>query len=116
MSKQLVKESNFMNFVRGSELLMTRDMILTPGAKDACRKAQITIVYGSERPASDVQKKAPETAPENSVADAMTEINRGNLPLEHQIMQMLRKEYGIKKEEDVQRLTKRILEILLEKK
>ena len=114
MGKILLTSSNIMNYVRegSTEIIVTPEMILTPGAKDACRIKKIKICYGDgEMPSMEMKQPSfHETA--RPVAEKGDEDDTRDIPLDHRIKQMLRKEFNIISEVEVWNITKKVLEEL----
>lgn len=46
MKKTLITATNYENYVDNGKLFVTKDTIITPGAKDCLRSSGIELVYG----------------------------------------------------------------------
>lgn len=48
MKKKLVTIGNFSEFISGNKFIASKDMIITPGAKDKIREAGAEVVYENQ--------------------------------------------------------------------
>ncbi len=96
MSKKLITVKNYQEFVCGNQLFITKDMIVTPGAKDELRKNAVEIVYAS---CECEVKKAKEDA-------------KNNASIDETIVQILVKDFKITDEEIIAGIVKRVRKLL----
>ena len=91
----MITVKNYQEFVCGNQLFITKDMIVTPGAKDELRKNAVEIVYES---CECEVKKAKEDAKNASVDET--------------IVQILVKDFKITDEEIIAGIVKRVRKLL----
>ena len=113
MSKTLVTVSNIKDFLdaSGCVLCQSNDMIITPLAQDYCRKHRIQITTD----ASFNRQQKEETSPVLASNSGQDKKVDSSLPLDHQVKQLIRKEFGIVREDQVQAIARVVLRILKEK-
>ena len=113
LSKTLVTVSNIKDFLdaSGCVLCQSNDMIITPLAQDYCRKHRIQITTDASFNRQQKEEKSPVLA-SDSGQDRKVD---SSLPLDHQVKQLIRKEFGIVREDQVQAIARVVLRILKEK-
>lgn len=113
MSKTLVTVSNIKDFLdaSGCVLCQSNDMIITPLAQDYCRKHRIQITTDASFNRQQKEEKSSVLA-SDSGQDRKVD---SSLPLDHQVKQLIRKEFGIVREDQVQAIARVVLRILKEK-
>ncbi len=122
MSKILLRDQNVLDYVDNNQrtLFVTKDMILTPGAKDLLRNQNVSIFYASDHlePHDVCEKKAcaskAQVDPPSEVVNNNEDAKVNQMPLSDHIKLLLRNEFGILKEVEVQKIAKIVLEVLSE--
>jgi hypothetical protein len=109
MKKQLVEVNNLDSYIcqACSTIYVTKDLILTPGAKDELRRRNICIVYG-EAPADIVCTTAPDTAETSTTLTADEDMER----LFYGVAAMAKEELGIDDPQTLKDISTRIVDTL----
>lgn len=121
MSKLLLKNNNVMEFVDKEKnvLVVGSDMILTPGAKDILRNNDIRISYGeiiNKKEKDEVNSKNTDSKKNvNGHLDSTVKEAMEDMSLENQIKLLIRKEFNIAREADVQKISKAVMEVIRER-
>lgn len=89
MGKKLITIKNCCDYVCGQKFYVTKDMIITPGAKDKLRVEGIEVVYGEATP------EIKETVGED-------------IKLEEKIVEILIKEFNITDFELIKKVIERL--------
>lgn len=105
MPKILITLKNVKDYIDSQQLIlpMTSDMIITPSAMDYCRNKLIKISYVEEK-----NSKTPTSKP----SEIRSEKGQEQESLEKTIKQMLRNEFNIVKEAEVQQIAKIVLQVI----
>jgi len=122
LSKTLLRDQNVLDYVDNNQktLFVTKDMILTPGAKDLLRNQNISILYESDHLVSQDPYENKSSAnrvkiePSSSSKSKEEDAKVNQMPLSDHIKLLLRNEFGILKEVEVQKIAKIVLEVLRE--
>ncbi|MDO5714562.1 MAG: hypothetical protein Q4Q07_09040 [Tissierellia bacterium] len=112
MAKILLTKSNVMKFVNqeSMELILTPERILTPGAKDVCRNHKIKILYQDKiEDEKKVEGAESSSSPMEKNIDGELNLPK-DIPLDHVIKQILRKQFKIVSEVEVWNITNKVLE------
>lgn len=121
--KVLLTESNLMEYVDREHqmLFMKPEYLITPGAKDALRIKNIRISY-DEAPlcgSGEEKKEEASTVPAEKEDFSIKQVSKEKdlklpeeMPLEHVIKQILRKQYGIVREEEVCKISSVVLQLI----
>lgn len=106
--------SNIENYLDPSKevLCQSKDMIITPLAQDYCRKKRIKITAGEDFKRQDREEnKNPRSEQEENQGETVD----STLPLDHRVKQLIRKEFGVVREDQVQSIARVVLSILEKK-
>ncbi len=114
MSKTLVTVSNIKDFLdaSGCVLCQTNDMIITPLAQDYCRKHRIQITTDASFNRQNKEESKNQVIESSPKQDQKVD---SSLPLDHLVKQLIRKEFGVVREDQVQSIARVVLRILEEK-
>lgn len=112
LSKKLVTVKNIKDYLdaSGTTLCQSNDMIITPLAQDYCRKNRIQITAQD----ASVNRQEREETQTQEVKTTRQETKKidANLPLDHLVKQLIRKEFGVVREDQVQSIARVVLAIL----
>lgn len=102
MKKKLITIKNYLDYVCDGKFIVTSDMIITPGAKDKIRAANLEIIYEKEKCCVAHENK-------NGCEGNRNEI-KSNEELEKKIIEILLKKFNITDVERVKVILQKVKE------
>ena len=109
MKKKLITIKNYLDYVCDGKFIVTSNMIITPGAKDKIRAANLETIYEKEKCCVAHENKNEGTCKKNGCEGNRNEI-KSNEELEKKIIEILLKKFNITDVERVKVILKKVKE------